>query len=84
MKMKIFIFGVLLTSVVVYADCPEGDLACEDKDSYSIMEVEERPSGAHNWMKMQHNYADFVDDSCNKCGDITYQRTEDRVIIYID
>jgi hypothetical protein len=81
---KVFSITVLLIAVFAYAECPKGETLCQYEDGYSVMEAESKPKGAHNWMKMQHRYADFAKDPCERCGDETYKRAEDRTVVYVD
>ncbi len=59
------ILGILLIGSFLQAkDCPQGDITCRYGDGYSVMEVEDRPRGGHNWLDIQKisRFEDELDD----------------------
>jgi len=80
---KILLLGVL-AGAVLFARCPQGELKCEYDDGYSIMEAESASYGPHNWMEMQHHYADFSKEPCSRCGEAVYKDIKDRTIDFVD
>jgi hypothetical protein len=89
MRFFVVTLVVLLSGSFLQADCPEGELICEDVDNYSVMEAEARPRGSHNWMEMGDRYPDFEDggDFSSGCGNgcdeaPTFTDADNRRIVY--